>query len=98
MRGLDWDEKRAPQAGPLNTAMNAARGVAFLFLLAISGAVRAEVTIARAEPVIQRRTFDRKNPPADMPRLHPNEAAVTQSLFGVESRLGGQVLEQTRTG
>jgi hypothetical protein len=59
-------------------------------------AAAAEVTIDRSDPVIERKQFDPKSPPSDMPKLHPNEAAVTQSFFGAETRVGGEVVERER--
>ncbi|HEY7086565.1 MAG TPA: hypothetical protein VH518_00670 [Tepidisphaeraceae bacterium] len=55
---------------------------------------RGEVTIDRTDAVIEHKTFDPKHPPADMPSLHPNEAAVTQSFFGAESHVGGEVVDR----
>jgi hypothetical protein len=56
----------------------------------------AQVTIDRTEPIIERRTFDPKHPPQEMPRLDPKEAAVTQSFFGAETRVAGTVVQQTK--
>ncbi|HWP40247.1 MAG TPA: hypothetical protein VNL70_04930 [Tepidisphaeraceae bacterium] len=56
----------------------------------------AQVTIDRTEPIVERRSFDPQNPPQEMPRLDPKEAAVTQSFFGVETRVGGTVVQQTK--
>lgn len=71
--------------------------VPLLLLSFVAPLAHAQVKIDRAEPVIERRTFDPKNKPPEMPKLHPNEAAVTQSFFGAESHIGGQVVERTQT-
>ena len=65
-----------------------------LVLLGFAQVAPAQVTIERTAPVIERRTFDPAHPPADMPTLHPREAAVTQSFFGAETRVGGNVTEE----
>jgi hypothetical protein len=74
------------------------RLVPLLIVLGIAAHCTADVTIDRGTPVIEHRTFDPKHPPSDMPKLNPNEAAVTQSFFGAESRVGGQVIDQKDAG
>jgi hypothetical protein len=64
--------------------------------VALSSA-RGEVIVTRTEPKIARRTFDPKSPPADMPKLSGNEAAVTRSFYGADSRVGGEVVSTTQT-
>ena len=59
---------------------------ASLILIAIVASARADgVKVNRPAPVVQHKTFDRKNPPKDMPPLEGEEAAVTKSIFGIES-------------
>jgi hypothetical protein len=76
--------------------MTMTRSFAALVLLTWAAFARGEVIIERTEPVIERKTFDPKNPPADMPKLDSKEAAVTQSFFGAETRVGGDVVERDR--
>jgi hypothetical protein len=72
--------------------------LALVTILGTSARVAAdEVKINRREPIVERKTFDPKKPPAEMPKLDPKEAAVTQSFFGAESRVGGSV-EQRKVG
>ena len=74
------------------------RSIWLIGFLLLSGYARgAEVTIDAQPPVIEHRSFDPKHPPADMPKLHPHEAAVTQSYFGAESRVGGEVIDRQQT-
>ena len=54
------------------------------------------VTVNRKPPEIKRRTFDRNNPPADLPKLSMEEAAVTTALFGVGPRMSVDVLNDRR--
>ena len=56
-----------------------------------------EVTITHVDAVIEHYMFDPSNPPEDMPKLSGNEAAVTESFFAVDLRVGGTVSEQQKT-
>jgi len=47
----------------------------------------AGVTVQTAPVHLERRTFDRKHPPRDMPALHPDEAAVTSSNFSCAAQV-----------
>ena len=69
----------------------------FLILLCAARAANADVTITRTDAVIEHRMFDPNNPPADMPKLAGNEAAVTESFFSADSRVGGDVVDQQKT-
>jgi hypothetical protein len=53
--------------------------------------LRSQVKITRNEPVIERRTFDPRRPPATMPKLRPGEAAITYTNFGADIQIGGEV-------
>jgi hypothetical protein len=64
-------------------------GILILFL--IPAVAAAQVTIVRNPVVIERKTFDPKNRPAEMPKLNPDESAVTQSYFGADTRVAGTV-------
>lgn len=46
-----------------------------------TGLAHGDVKIDRKPMVVERRTFDPAHPPADMPPLKGNEAAVTESKF-----------------
>ena len=46
-----------------------------------TGLARGDVKVDRKPMVVERRTFDPAHPPADMPPLKGNEAAVTESKF-----------------
>lgn len=74
------------------------RRCAFLTLiLLLPGTLLAQISVERTDPVIERKTFDPRQLPKDMPKLNPREAAVAQSFFGAESRVGGQVIETVKT-
>lgn len=64
--------------------------------LTVSRAV-AEVTVDRLEPVIERKTFNPNRKPPEMPKLVGKEAAVTQSYYGADSRVGGEVVDSQQT-
>jgi hypothetical protein len=63
-----------------------------------NAAALRQIVIERTDPVIERKSFDPKDPPSEMPKLDPNEAAVTQSFFGADSRVGGEVVAQDKAG
>lgn len=65
-----------------------------LLSLLLPGAAFGQVTVTRTDPVVERKTFDVNNRSAEMPRLSPNEAAVTQSFFGADTRIGGEIVER----
>ena len=58
----------------------------------------ADVTVTRQPPTIVRRTFDPSNPPKDMPPLLDNEAAVTHTVFGIQTELTYEPVQQPRKG
>ncbi|HZN64895.1 MAG TPA: hypothetical protein VFB66_06305 [Tepidisphaeraceae bacterium] len=49
-------------------------------------------------PVIERRVFDRRNPPADMPELEPKTSAVTTIRYGCAASVRGPVVSRRRRG
>jgi hypothetical protein len=53
-----------------------------------------QVVIDRRPPTVERVTFDPKHPPADMPKLHPGEAALCQMNFNCQVQLKYEVAEQ----
>jgi hypothetical protein len=78
-------------------------------LLALTSLVRAQptatqatatqaaadaVVIERLPPEVQTRTFDPKNPHADMPALRPGEAAVTESNFSCQTVIAATIESQ----
>lgn len=58
------------------------------------GSARADVTITRKVAVVERKAFDPAHPPAEMPPLNGNEAAVTQSRFECQVAVNYQVMSQ----
>lgn len=52
------------------------------------------VVIERAAPEVQTRTFDPKNPPAEMPPLRAGEAAVTESNFSCQTLIAATIIDQ----
>lgn len=66
-----------------------------LILLAASSTHAADpVQVNKTRPVVEHRTFNRAHPPADMPPLEGEEAAVTKSVFGIESEFAVEILSQ----
>lgn len=70
---------------------------AWLMTSCLAGTLYGEVTINRSDAVIEHKTFNPKNPPAEMPKLSGNEAAVTQSFFGADSKVGGTMVDSFPT-
>src|SRR5688500_5009089 len=69
------------------------RCIAVMVVLVVASLCSAQgVQINRAEPQIERHRFDPKNPPANMPALEKDEAAVTKSIFGIESAFAVEVM------
>ncbi|HEV8603845.1 MAG TPA: hypothetical protein VGQ99_00680 [Tepidisphaeraceae bacterium] len=69
--------------------------IVLLILLAASSTHAADaVKVNKAPPAIEHRSFNRAHPPADMPPLEGEEAAVTKSVFGIESEFSVEVLSQ----
>jgi hypothetical protein len=77
--------------------MNSMRWLSVIIISLCQCAAFADVTITRTDAVIEHRVFDPKNPPAEMPALAANEAAVTESFFAAESRVGGSVIDQQKS-
>lgn len=57
---------------------------------------RAEVTVDRRPTVVERRTFDPGHPPADMPPLRGDEAAVTESNFDCKVAMDYRAIDRQR--
>jgi hypothetical protein len=53
----------------------------FLLVFALAPAASAQVVVKASPADVKSRTFDPKHAPAEMPKLQPNEAAVTESRF-----------------
>ena len=58
------------------------------------GATEPQVVIDRQPPTVERVAFDPKNPPPDMPKLHPGEAALCQMNFNCQVQLKYEIVEQ----
>lgn len=58
----------------------------------------AAVTVDKAPPVVQRRTFDRRNPPPDMPPLDRRTPAITTIRYDSAATVGGPVVSRRRRG
>ena len=50
-----------------------------------AGAQRAPVRVTHEEPVIERREFDPRRPPSDMPPLTPPESGVCRATFELDA-------------
>src|SRR5678815_2540723 len=74
--------------------------IVFVVVFSACAAFAADaVTINRAAPSVEHRKFDRNNPPADMPQLEPQEAAVTKSVYGIGTQFSVQLEgEQKKIG
>lgn len=74
----------------------------FVILLLSPPTVSAEpepqILVDRQPPTVERVMFDPKNPPADMPKLHPGEAALCQFNFNCNVKLKYEVLDESGTG
>lgn len=70
------------------------RWIALAGLLCVSSIASAEVKVTRNPATVETRHFDAAHPPAEMPKLSGNEAAVTVSNFGSEAHVGGEVTDQ----
>ncbi len=57
----------------------------------------SDVVIERTPPDVQTRTFDPRNPPAEMPPLRDGEAAVTESHFSCQTAIAATIINQQRT-
>ncbi len=73
------------------------------WMLALASLVHAQgagtqpqtVVIERWAPVVQTRTFDPRNPPAEMPALRRGEAAVTESNFSCQTVIAATIVSQS---
>src|SRR6267142_2712161 len=59
-----------------------------------STAPDSPITIQRPEATVKRTMFDRAHPPAEMPKLTGNEAALTQSNFECGASVSYEVIQQ----
>ncbi len=55
----------------------------------------SDILIERREPTAERIMFDLKNPPPDMPKLHPGEAALCQFNFNCSVKLKYEVIDES---
>ncbi|HEY1629534.1 MAG TPA: hypothetical protein VGF52_06725 [Tepidisphaeraceae bacterium] len=77
--------------------MRVSRNFLLVGLAILPRLAAADVTITRSQAVIEHRVFDPNNPPADMPKLAGDEAALTESYFSANSSVGGSVVDQQKT-
>ena len=65
-----------------------------LVCLLFAGIAHAQVTIKHNPPKVKTRVFNPEKPPAEMPRLNRDEAAVTESKFACGVQVEVQVSQQ----
>lgn len=70
--------------------------IALAVALAPSLAVARGVKVEKAPVVVVRKTFDRRNPPKDMPQLGPRADAVTHFRFGCSTGAAYEVTSRRR--
>lgn len=79
--------------------MPVALSILFLVLLqAATTQSEPSIVIDRQEPTVERITFDPRNPPPDMPPLHPGEAALCQFNFNCAVKLRYQTVDEASPG
>jgi hypothetical protein len=66
-------------------------GLAVWIVLLMSSPLLAEVKITPTPAVVKTRTFNPRKPPAEMPALHADEAAVAQSKFACGVQLDVEI-------
>jgi hypothetical protein len=54
------------------------------------------VTVQKSEPLVQRKTFDSRNPPPDMPALGPRADAITEPKFGCTAAVYSSFISRAR--
>jgi hypothetical protein len=64
-----------------------------LVVVVVAAPLRAETRITRTPATVTPRSFDPKHPPADMPPLNRDEAAVTQSKFACGVKLDVEITQ-----
>jgi hypothetical protein len=79
------------------TFMPAALGTGWLLAGRRVVAQRSAVRVTREEPVIERREFDPRRPPRDMPALTPPESGVCKTTFELSANVGYSAERLTRT-
>ena len=67
-------------------------------MLALLAIAMGAADVDHGDVKVQRKRFDPKRPPADMPALKPPEAAVTVSTFGIEASMRSQVVGEEQRG
>lgn len=66
-----------------------------LFVLLLQDATAdPQIVVDRQPATVERVTFDPRNPPANMPKLHPGEAALCQMNFNCRVQLKYEIVEQ----
>ena len=67
-----------------------------LGVLSAAADALARVNVEKVPVVVVRKTFDRRNPPKDMPPLGPRADAVTHFRFGCSTNAGYEVTSRRR--
>ena len=62
-------------------------------LVGLAGPLAAETKVTRSPPAVERKSFDTKRPPPEMPPLNRDEAAVTQSKFACGVKLEVEITQ-----
>lgn len=70
----------------------------FLLLLCAAASASDAVQLRIAEPQVVRRTFERSNPPQDMPKLNHGEEGLTVSDFSIATQARLQILDEAPDG
>jgi hypothetical protein len=63
-------------------------------LLILPSAATGQVTIHPTEIVVEHHEFDPKDPPAEMPKLKPNEGSITQTYFWADPKIKAALVEK----
>src|SRR5690349_10320702 len=70
--------------------------VAAVVVLATPLTSRARVTVEKGDVVVVHKTFDRRNPPKEMPPLGPHADAVTHFRFGCSCNANYEIVSRRR--
>src|SRR3954454_19016541 len=91
---------RCPTGSSVSHARRTRAVLTVLVLFALARSAAAEVKVERKPPVVERKTFDRANPPKEMPELHGGELAQTVSQYdcvmGVSTEMTQRMLPKNR--
>ena len=73
-----------------------AGGVVAAVVVLTAPAAQARVTVSKGQVVVVRKTFDRRNPPKEMPPLGPRADAVTHFRFGCSTNANYEIVSRRR--